>query len=143
MGDRPSGSGNGSRRRLHAIGYDEHQDLLEIAVGFSRGGDSPLRFLIASPRNVDVAESDGTRTILVEDAELAVARVLALFAPPVPRPPVGVDPAARIAISAWLGDAVADSVRYGDEQVRPGAGRCVPGGGAGVDGGVDRVLGRQ
>jgi hypothetical protein len=68
MGDRPSGSGNGSRRRLHAIGYDEHQDLLEVSVGFSRGGDSPLRFLIASPRNVDVAESDGTRTILVEDA---------------------------------------------------------------------------
>jgi UDP-3-O-[3-hydroxymyristoyl] glucosamine N-acyltransferase len=46
-------------------------------------------------------------TLLVDDAELAVAKVLEFFAPPVPRPPVGVDSAARIAKSAVLGEGVA------------------------------------
>jgi Family of unknown function (DUF5335) len=68
MSERTSDERNGSRRRLHAIGYDQHRDLLEVAVGFSRSGDSPLRYLITAPRSVDVAESDGTTTITVEDA---------------------------------------------------------------------------
>ena len=68
MSDRPSDECKGSRRRLHAIGYDEHRDLLEVAVGFSRGGDSPLRYLITAPRSVDVTESDGTTMITVADA---------------------------------------------------------------------------
>ena len=67
MGEQPS-TGNGLPRRLHAIGYDSRRDLLEVAVGFSRSGEAPLHYFIASPRNVDVAEWDGTRTILVEDA---------------------------------------------------------------------------
>ena len=33
----------------------------------------------------------------VDDADLAMARILELFAPPVPRPAAGIDPAARIA----------------------------------------------
>lgn len=41
--------------------------------------------------------------ILVDDADLATARVLSLFAPPVPRPTVGVDPLSRIAPTAILG----------------------------------------
>jgi UDP-3-O-[3-hydroxymyristoyl] glucosamine N-acyltransferase len=45
--------------------------------------------------------------LLVDDADLAVAKVLELFAPPVPRPPAGVDPAARVARSAVLGDGAA------------------------------------
>jgi UDP-3-O-[3-hydroxymyristoyl] glucosamine N-acyltransferase len=46
-------------------------------------------------------------TMTVDDAELAIARVLELFAPPVPRPPVGVDAAARVHPTATIGDAVA------------------------------------
>jgi UDP-3-O-[3-hydroxymyristoyl] glucosamine N-acyltransferase len=46
-------------------------------------------------------------TIVVDDAELAVAKVLGLFAPDVPRPPVGIDPAARIAPGAAIGDGAA------------------------------------
>src|SRR5205814_6083146 len=34
--------------------------------------------------------------LVVDDADLAVARVLGLFAPPIPRPPVGIDPTARV-----------------------------------------------
>jgi UDP-3-O-[3-hydroxymyristoyl] glucosamine N-acyltransferase len=48
-----------------------------------------------------------TPTIVVDDAELAIALVLELFAPPVPRPPAGVDPTARIAKSATLAEGVA------------------------------------
>ena len=45
--------------------------------------------------------------LIVDDAELAFGRVLELFAPPVPRPPVGIDPAARVAASAVVGEGVA------------------------------------
>jgi UDP-3-O-[3-hydroxymyristoyl] glucosamine N-acyltransferase len=45
--------------------------------------------------------------LVVDDADLAVAKVLELFAPPVPKPPAGVDPAARVAKTATLGDGVA------------------------------------
>jgi UDP-3-O-[3-hydroxymyristoyl] glucosamine N-acyltransferase len=43
----------------------------------------------------------------VRDAELAMSRVLELFAPPVPRPPVGVDPSARVHPTAELAENVA------------------------------------
>jgi UDP-3-O-[3-hydroxymyristoyl] glucosamine N-acyltransferase len=46
-------------------------------------------------------------TFLVDDADLATAKVLERFAPPVPRPPAGVDAMARVAASAQLGEGVA------------------------------------
>ena len=45
--------------------------------------------------------------LMVDDADLAMAKVLELFAPPVPRPPVGTDPLARVAKSANVGSDVA------------------------------------
>jgi UDP-3-O-[3-hydroxymyristoyl] glucosamine N-acyltransferase len=53
--------------------------------------------------------------LLVDDADLAVAKVLALFAPPIPRPPVGIDKAARIASDAVIAGsaAIAPSVFIG------------------------------
>lgn len=48
-----------------------------------------------------------TTLLVVEDADLAMAQVLELFAPPVPRPPVGIDRAARIDPSATLGENLA------------------------------------
>ena len=58
----------------------------------------------------------------VDDADLAVAKVLELFAPPVPCPPAGVDPAARVAPSAIIGPdvAVGPNVFVG-ERARVGA----------------------
>ena len=51
---------------------------------------------------------DFKRPVLpVDDADLAMARLAALFAPPVPRPPAGVDPTARVAPTATLADAAA------------------------------------
>ena len=46
-------------------------------------------------------------TLLVDDAELAIAKVLELFAPPVPRPLPGVDASARVAASAVIGEGAA------------------------------------
>ncbi|HWE03220.1 MAG TPA: UDP-3-O-(3-hydroxymyristoyl)glucosamine N-acyltransferase [Tepidisphaeraceae bacterium] len=45
--------------------------------------------------------------LIVDDADVAVAKVLALFAPPIPRPPAGVDRMARVDASATLGEGVA------------------------------------
>ena len=45
--------------------------------------------------------------LVVDDADLAVAKVLELFAPPIARPPAGVDPAARVAASASIAPGVA------------------------------------
>jgi len=45
--------------------------------------------------------------LLVDDAELAIAKVLELFAPPVPRPSMGIDPLARVAKSAVIGEDTA------------------------------------
>lgn len=47
------------------------------------------------------------RALRVDDPELAVAKVLRLFAPPTPRPPAGVDPSSRVAPTAVLGSDVA------------------------------------
>ncbi|HEX8913581.1 MAG TPA: UDP-3-O-(3-hydroxymyristoyl)glucosamine N-acyltransferase [Humisphaera sp.] len=51
----------------------------------------------------DGAAPAGTVLLVVDDAELATAKVLAALAPPIPRPAVGVDPAARVAATAQLG----------------------------------------
>ncbi len=45
--------------------------------------------------------------LLVDDASIAINRVLELMAPPIPRPAAGVDPMARVADSAVLGNNVA------------------------------------
>jgi UDP-3-O-[3-hydroxymyristoyl] glucosamine N-acyltransferase len=44
--------------------------------------------------------------LMVDDADLAIAKVLRLIAPPVPRPPLGIDQMARVETSATLGDGV-------------------------------------
>jgi UDP-3-O-[3-hydroxymyristoyl] glucosamine N-acyltransferase len=45
--------------------------------------------------------------LTVDDADLALAKVLQFFAPPVPRPPTGIDSLARVAKTAVLGTDVA------------------------------------
>jgi UDP-3-O-[3-hydroxymyristoyl] glucosamine N-acyltransferase len=40
--------------------------------------------------------------LILDDVDLAVAKVLGLFAPPVPRPAVGIDPTARVAPDATI-----------------------------------------
>ena len=58
-------------------------------------------------KKVKLAKEPRLPVLIVDDAELAVAKVLEMFAPPVPRPPVGIDPAARVAATATIGAGVA------------------------------------
>jgi UDP-3-O-[3-hydroxymyristoyl] glucosamine N-acyltransferase len=78
---------------------------------------------------------------LVEDADLALATVLERFAPPVPRPPVGIDAAARIAPDARIDPAAAIGpfVTIGS-RARVGAGTILH---AGVYVGDDTAIGRD
>jgi len=76
-------------------------------------------------RNIKLGTDVGRPVFLVEDADLAVARVLTALAPPIPRPPAGVDAMARVSPSAQLGEgcAVGPFVSIG-QRVRAGRG-CV------------------
>ena len=51
-------------------------------------------------RRLKLPESWETKALRVEDTDLALATVLKHFEPPVPRPPPGIDSAARVAASA-------------------------------------------
>jgi UDP-3-O-[3-hydroxymyristoyl] glucosamine N-acyltransferase len=53
-------------------------------------------------RRVKLPPDPSRPVLIVDDADLAVARVLEFFAPPIPRPNIGVDPAARIDPSATI-----------------------------------------
>jgi hypothetical protein len=55
-------------RNLKAIDYDPGSNVLEIVAAGCTAGDSTLRYFIAGPRRIAVADSDGTGAILVEDA---------------------------------------------------------------------------
>jgi UDP-3-O-[3-hydroxymyristoyl] glucosamine N-acyltransferase len=72
----------------------------------------------------------GSKIILpVDDVEAAVADVLALFAPEPQRPPAGIDPSAKIAGSATLGDgcAIAPNVVIGQRTALGARVRLHPG----------------
>src|SRR5688572_9576409 len=68
-------------------------------------------------KRVKLPPDHGKRILVVDDADLAVARLLELFAPPVPRPPVGVAHTAFVAPSASLGEngRVGHNVFIGDD----------------------------
>jgi UDP-3-O-[3-hydroxymyristoyl] glucosamine N-acyltransferase len=60
-------------------------------------------------RKVKLRRPEASRAVVltVDDAELAMSRVLELFAPPIPRPAVGVDSMARVDATAQLGEGTA------------------------------------
>jgi UDP-3-O-[3-hydroxymyristoyl] glucosamine N-acyltransferase len=58
-------------------------------------------------KNVKLPASSRIPTLLVDDADLAIAKVLELFAQPTPRPPAGIDPLARVDPAARVGPDVA------------------------------------
>jgi UDP-3-O-[3-hydroxymyristoyl] glucosamine N-acyltransferase len=54
-------------------------------------------------KRVKLSPENAIPVLLVDDADLAVAKILEQFAPAIPRPPAGVDPAARVHPTARLG----------------------------------------
>ena len=55
-------------RTLKAIGYDPGSNVLEIVADGCIPGEATLRYFIAAARRIEITRSDGTGTILVEDA---------------------------------------------------------------------------
>ena len=58
-------------------------------------------------KGLPLPDNHGQSVIIVDDPDLAQVKVLTRFAPPVPRPPQGIDPSARVAPSAVLAENVA------------------------------------
>jgi UDP-3-O-[3-hydroxymyristoyl] glucosamine N-acyltransferase len=96
---------------------------------------------LIAQENVKIPETWTRPTFRVKDAELAVGKVLQLFAPPVPRPPAGIDPMARVESSAVLGaDVAIGPFVYIGQRVRIGAGSVIH---AGACIGDDTTLGEK
>jgi UDP-3-O-[3-hydroxymyristoyl] glucosamine N-acyltransferase len=74
---------------------------------FAKGLVSSRALAVIAQKNVTVPPSFGGVILAVADADLAVAKVLELYAPPVPRPPAGVDLQARVARTATFGEGAA------------------------------------
>jgi UDP-3-O-[3-hydroxymyristoyl] glucosamine N-acyltransferase len=70
-------------------------------------------------KRIKLPPNHGKAVFLVDDADLAVAALLERFAPPVPRPPVGVHPTAFVAPSATIaeGSRIGINVVVGDNCV--------------------------
>ena len=72
-------------------------------------------------RKVKLPPEYAGAAFVVDDADLAVAKVLELIAPPVPRPAPGVDPLARVAASAHVAEGAAvGAFAFVGERVRLG-----------------------
>jgi len=54
--------------------------------------------------DIELVPGDGRALIVVDNADLAMAKVLAMYAPPKPRPPKGVHPSALVAETASIGE---------------------------------------
>ena len=77
-------------------------------------------------QEIDLAPGPGRTLIRVADTDLALARVLEMFAPPVASPPVGVDPRAVVDQQAKIGAGVAvGAMSYLGPRVRVGDGTVI------------------
>lgn len=89
-----SGAGAGElaehRRPLQGIGYDAARDVLELAVGAHSAAGPMLRYFIAAPRAIDVAEAHDRTTLLISD-ESRLRTQISLYNLPA-RPSVGARP---------------------------------------------------
>ncbi len=65
-------------------------------------------------RKVRIPEPSGKTAIVVDNADLAVAQVLEKFAPPVPRPPMGVDSSAIVEPTAVIAAGRVGREKRGD-----------------------------
>jgi len=66
--DDRDGHGAGAGRTLRTIRYDRDRDALELGVGGGAGLGPALRYFIAAPRRIVIAESRGVIGLVIEDS---------------------------------------------------------------------------
>jgi len=92
-------------------------------------------------RKVRLPQGVRPATLIVDDADLAMSQVLSMYAPPIQRPPVGIDPTARIAPGAQIGpDAAIGPYVVIGERTKIGAGSMIH---PGVIIGSDVIIGEK
>jgi hypothetical protein len=57
-----------TRHPLRAIGYEQHSDVFEVAVGLSVQQGPLLRFFVAAPRRICVRDASAARAFVITDA---------------------------------------------------------------------------
>lgn len=140
----PVPPGSGSRPITGVAMLDEAGETELSYLGSERlvsQFTSTAAAVVVVQRRVKLPADCAKPVLLVDDADLAVAKVLELFAPPIPRPAVGVDAAARVAGSAVIGEgaAIAPFVFVG-ENAKVGARTVLH---SGVHIGADTVVGED
>ena len=97
----------GAERRVHGLATlnEAGPDHLTFVGSETYARQLPASLAMGAiiHRKVRVPAGYAGFALVVDDADLAVSKVLELFAPTTPRPPVGVDPMSRVAASAKLG----------------------------------------
>ncbi|HEY7090646.1 MAG TPA: UDP-3-O-(3-hydroxymyristoyl)glucosamine N-acyltransferase [Tepidisphaeraceae bacterium] len=104
-------------------GTDTQGKQISAVASLTEAGPSDISFLssdaylkqfkstraaaVIVQKRVKLPANPRPAVLLVDDADLAIARVLQLFAPPVPRPADGIDKDARIAPDAVIADSAA------------------------------------
>jgi UDP-3-O-[3-hydroxymyristoyl] glucosamine N-acyltransferase len=78
-----------------------------LADSYLKQFESTHAAAVIVSRRVKLPPSSKASVLIVDDADLAVAKVLELFAPPIPRPLVGIDKDARVAPDALIADSAA------------------------------------
>lgn len=130
---------------VEVVGIDALADASPRHVSFCGDGhylkqvSASRAAAVVVPRKLKLPEGGSTRWLVVDDADVAVNKLLQHFAPPIPRPAIGVDAIARVDPSAVLGEGVrVGPFVYVGARAKVGA-RCVlhPG----VHVGDDTVLG--
>ena len=139
----PAARGDVVIRGLNTLA-DAREDELSFLASEQYGRQLPgtRAAAVLIPRKVKLRDElvpAAAVLVVVDDADVAMMKVAERFAPPVPRPPAGIDPSARVAASAVVGAGcrVGPNVVVG-ERAMVGAG-CVLHAGAYV--GDDVALG--
>jgi UDP-3-O-[3-hydroxymyristoyl] glucosamine N-acyltransferase len=102
---------NGSDRELRSVNSltDAGPDDLSVLTGdkYTKQYHATRAAAVIASKKVKFTPRPDVATLIVDDAELALVRVLELMSPPVPHPPIGVHATAVVAPSAILGANVA------------------------------------
>src|SRR4051794_35895362 len=107
--DVPAPAAPHAARNVRGVATVEEAGEDDITFVSSEAFAKPLAssraLAVIAQKGVTIAPGLGGVVFTVEDADLAVAKVLGLFAPPIPRPFVGVDAQAKVSRTATMGEA--------------------------------------